>query len=153
MFYLMPLFQKRFRLHFRWHFQSYTFHCFFRILGSIKIKFVQKIVQLMTNNPNLFLALLWTLETSSRPFNDFDKMVVFCDLLMLSRWCLVFLIVSVHTFKRGKLKRTWMWGPAPNHVKLFISRPSFMSKRFKVQKIYSITCSISCANTYHDVIT
>ena len=30
------------------------------------MKFTQKLAQLMTHNPNLFLALPWKLETSSR---------------------------------------------------------------------------------------
>ena len=56
------------------HIRSYTLHCFFRILGSIKKKIGQILVQLMTNNSNFFVTLLQRLQTSSRLFYDFDKM-------------------------------------------------------------------------------
>ena len=34
-----------------------------------------------SNNSNLFLALFWRVETSSRPFYDFDQMTI-CDLFV-----------------------------------------------------------------------
>ena len=40
------------------HIRSYNFNCFFIILGSIKIKFAQILMQIMTNISNLFLAVL-----------------------------------------------------------------------------------------------
>ena len=55
------------RLHFR---------LFIRVLSSIKMKFVQVLVKLMTNIFNSFLALLRRLITSSRSFYNFDKMAV-----------------------------------------------------------------------------
>ena len=52
---------------------SYTCHCFFRILGGIKMNFGQKLTQLKTNNSNLFLTLLCRLETISWPFHAFNN--------------------------------------------------------------------------------
>ena len=43
----------------------------FRILGSIKMKFGQILVQIVKIIFNLCLAVLWRLETISRPFYDF----------------------------------------------------------------------------------
>ena len=39
-------------------FKNYTFDCFFRVIGSIKMKFAQVLVQRMTNISSLFLRLL-----------------------------------------------------------------------------------------------
>ena len=64
--------------------RSCHFDVFFRILCGIKMKFGQISVQLM-NIPNMILALK-RLETSSKPFNDFDKMEVQCNLLIFRRY-------------------------------------------------------------------
>lgn len=50
-------------------------------------------------NISYLSSLLRTLETSFRPFHNFDKMAR--DLLIFSRYS-PFLIVSVHIFKRVK---------------------------------------------------
>ena len=44
------------------------------MLGIIKMKFDQLTVYRMVHISNLFLALLWTLETSFMPFYGFDEM-------------------------------------------------------------------------------
>ena len=54
----------------------YTFDYFFRILGSIKIKLGQILLQLMANIFNSFLAPLWRLEISFKPFYGFDNVVL-----------------------------------------------------------------------------
>ena len=69
------------------HIRSYNFNCFFIILGSIKIKFAQILMQIMTNISKLFLAVLRRQRTSSKPFYDFDKMVIWYDLISFSKWC------------------------------------------------------------------
>ena len=69
---------------------------YFRIVGNIKIKLGQIEVQLMTTISSLLCAQLWRLETSSRSVYNRNKMEI--D----SRWCLLFLMVSVPTFKRVK---------------------------------------------------
>lgn len=69
---------------------------YFRIVGNIKIKLGQIEVQLMTTISSLLCAQLWRLETSSRSVYNHNKMEI--D----SRWCLLFLMVSVHAFKRVK---------------------------------------------------
>ena len=56
------------------HIRCYTFHCSFRSLNNTATKFGKILVKLMKNISNLFFALLWGLETSSRPFYDFGKM-------------------------------------------------------------------------------
>ena len=44
------------------------------------MQFGQVIVQLMINMSDLFVALLGKMKTSYRPFNDFDKIALVCDL-------------------------------------------------------------------------
>ena len=56
--------------------RGYNFNCFFRILVCIKIKFDQVLVQLIANISNLFLSLLWRMETSSKPFWKFGKLTI-----------------------------------------------------------------------------
>ena len=58
------------------HIKSYSFDCLFRILRSIKMKFGQILVQLMTNIFSLFLTLLWRLETSPKSFYGFSEMTI-----------------------------------------------------------------------------
>ena len=55
---------------------SYTYVYFFWVLSTIKIKFGQKLVCCMTNISNMFLAECLRLETSSRLFYDFNKMII-----------------------------------------------------------------------------
>ena len=62
----------------------------------------QVFVQVMKNIFKLFLPLWRRLETSSRTFYNFDKTTVKCDLKTFSRWCLLFLVVSLHTFSTVK---------------------------------------------------
>ena len=51
----------------------------FVYLGNIEfyvaLKIIQILVELTTNFSNLYLALLLRLETSSKPFHDFDKVI------------------------------------------------------------------------------
>ena len=60
------------------------------------------LVKLMTNISIYSLFLLLRLETSSWTFNDFNEMAISHGLLIYSKWRLLFLIVLVHTFNRGK---------------------------------------------------
>ena len=45
-------------------------------IGSFKMTFGQKLVKLMKNVSNLFLASLRRSETISRPLHDFDKIAI-----------------------------------------------------------------------------
>ena len=54
--------------HWLQYIRNYIFDCFFRIMCNIKIKFCPALRQFQTNIFNLFLPLLWTMGTSSRPF-------------------------------------------------------------------------------------
>ena len=117
------------------------------------MKFGQILVQLMTNISNSFSALLPTLETSSRPSNDFHKIAVQCNLLISSGWrrlffcahlpknkqthhnCFLSLIgwlidrFRTYTFKSGKLFLKIM------PIIISISWPNFMSKWFMIQVV------------------
>ena len=66
------------------------------------MKFGQMLVQLVANTFNLFLALLWRLETNSRTFNYFDKFVTQKNLFTLVDHVYYFFTKSMHTFKRVK---------------------------------------------------
>ena len=87
------------------HIRHYIFFCLFRILNSTKMKFGRILISATYDISNLFSALLLRLETSSRPFDDFHKMAI-CDLLIFSRWYLLFLIALVLIFKTVKNKLT-----------------------------------------------
>ena len=50
------------------HNESYTFAYFIWILSTVKMKFSQILVYLMTRIYSMFLAQCWRLETSSRRF-------------------------------------------------------------------------------------
>ena len=85
---------------------DYTYDCLFKSLDSIKMKFGQTVL-ILTNIANLFLALLyWFLLC-------FHKMDLYCNLLIFSRWCILFLIVLLHTFRRVKNHKVifgvWLW--------------------------------------------
>ena len=56
--------------------QWYCFDCFFRILGNIKMKFGQIIVQITANIFSLSFAQLGRLETSFIFFCDFEKIKI-----------------------------------------------------------------------------
>ena len=49
----------------------------------------------------IFRSIMKT-EISSRLFYDFTEITIQCGLLILSSWCLLRLIVYVHTFKTAK---------------------------------------------------
>ena len=53
------------------------------------MKFGQIIVQLMKNISNMFLVKWRGLQTSLRPFNDFDNMEMESDLLIFIRLYLI----------------------------------------------------------------
>ena len=55
---------------------SYTYTYFFWILSTIKMKFDQILVYQITSISNMFLAPYWKLETSPRPFQDFNEMTI-----------------------------------------------------------------------------
>ena len=48
----------------------------FECLSTIEMKFGQILVYCMASILNMFLAQCWRLETSSRPFYDFIKMII-----------------------------------------------------------------------------
>ena len=55
---------------------SYVFAYCFWILRNIKMKFGQILIYRITNISNMLLAQCWRLETSSRPFYDFNEMPI-----------------------------------------------------------------------------
>ena len=55
----------------------------------------------MINISNMFLAQCWRMETSSRPFYDFNKMTIWRDLSIFSNW-LIFTIFNSPLFKLSK---------------------------------------------------
>ena len=73
------------------------------------MKIGQALEQLMTNISNLFLALTWWLETSSRSFCDFDKITKSCDLVIFSTWLLFleFLIAQFQKSKKPQTRHNW----------------------------------------------
>ena len=86
------------------HFRPYTFDCFFRIHGSIKMRFGQVLVWLMAKPWNFILVLLWRLETCSEPFYNFMKW--HCKELIFSRLCLLFFNCFIALFQRSKKPQT-----------------------------------------------
>ena len=66
------------------------------------MKFGQILMCCMTNISNMFLAQFWRLESSSRPFYDFIKMVILRDLAIFNSWYLPILNVPVHLFEKMK---------------------------------------------------
>ena len=159
------------------HVTSYTFDLFFKMLGSIKMKYDPILLQLMIKISNSILVLLWKLETSSRLFYHFEKIAIWYVLLIFIRWYLTFLAVSVHTFIRVKNQKFIIidfglivvvgWkiekqlGPSPpNHSKstlkillitISVSWPNFITKWSTIQKIYSKLYPVSSTNTHHEV--
>ena len=66
------------------------------------MEFSQILMYLITNISNMFLAQSWRLETSSRPFHDFNEMTIYQDLLIFSSWSSSFLILSYSPFPKIK---------------------------------------------------
>ena len=56
----------------------------FLILSTIKVKFGQILVHLITIISNMFLAQCWRLETSFRPFYDFNETTIKWDLAIFN---------------------------------------------------------------------
>ena len=70
------------------------------------MKFGQILMYLITNISNMFLAQCWRLETSSRPFYDFNEMAIYRDLLIFSSWSSPFLILSYSPFQKNETVET-----------------------------------------------
>ena len=66
------------------HNGSHTFAYLFWILSTIRMKFGQILMYLVTNISKMFLAQCWRLETISRPLHDFNEMTIQRDLLSFS---------------------------------------------------------------------
>ena len=83
----------------------------------IKMKFGQILVYLITNLSIMFLVQCWRLETSSRPFHDFNEMAIICQflvvdiniILLFTIVNLPFLILSYLPFQKKKKKRKKHW--------------------------------------------
>ena len=67
------------------------------------MKFGQIAVYCMIIISNMFLAQGWRLEASSRPFNDFIKMIIWQDLAIFNSGHLPFLTVPGSPFEKVKL--------------------------------------------------
>ena len=83
---------------------SYTYAYFFWILSPTKMKLGQILVCRLTNIPNMFLALCWRLETSSRAFYYFIKITIGQDLAIFNSWHLPFLTVPYSPFQKKKME-------------------------------------------------
>ena len=80
--------------------RKYVFY-FTWILLSIKMK----LDELMNNISNIFLVQFWSLETSSRPFHYFQKILISWGQFILSSWWLTILITTV--LKPQKNEKGW----------------------------------------------
>ena len=86
------------------HNRSYTYACFFWMLSTIKMKFVQSLVCCMTNVSNIFLAKCWRLEISSRLFYNFIRInyneeLFFIHLFKkMKQWNLFFFVIFISFF-------------------------------------------------------
>ena len=58
-------------------------------------------VQITTNIPNLFLALLWRIKTTSRLFDDANKIAIWCNLL---HFCGCWIFLNFHSAHLEKYK-------------------------------------------------
>ena len=67
----------------------------------------QILVYLLTNISNVFLVQCWRLETSSRPFYDFNEITLQRYLSIFSSWYLPFLILSYSPFQKNETLETW----------------------------------------------
>lgn len=84
---------------------DYTFNCFFRILSSTRMKFGQ------------ITCSIWRLETSPRPFYEFNWNNSVIDRLIFSK-CLLFLFVSWHTFKSKNQTNHHYWFKIVSSIKM-----------------------------------
>ena len=79
----------------------------FRNLSNIKIKFGQILMYLITKITNMFLAQqCWRLETSSRPFYDFNEMTLSRDLPIFSSRYLPIFDSPLFTFLKSETLET-----------------------------------------------
>ena len=69
----------------------------------IKIKFGLIMVQITTNIPNLFLALLWRIKTTSRLFDGANKIAIWCNLL---HFCGCWIFLNFHSAHLEKYKKS-----------------------------------------------
>ena len=70
------------------------------------MKFGPMLLYVITNISNIFLTQCWGLETSCRPFNDFNKMTMKRDLSVFRSWYLTFLIL-LFTLSKNVSLETW----------------------------------------------
>ena len=129
----------------------------------------------MANISNMFLALCWRLETSSRSFSDFIKMATCRDLAIFNSWHSPFIIIPYTPLHKSEILESWRnwllsnwsrslnWkgpGTYPQSSKLFkrllpllisISCLSLVTHWVVVERIYSKTHPFSCTDTHHNV--
>ena len=86
---------------------AYAYAYFFWILSAIKMEFGQILVCCMTNISNMFLTQYWRLETSSRLFYDFIKIIIQRDLAIFNSWHLPSLIVPYSPFQTLETLESW----------------------------------------------
>ena len=120
------------------HNGSHTSTYFCWILCRMRMKFGQILVCCMTNISNMFLAQCWRLETSPRPFYDFNKMTILGDLTVFNSWHLPYLIVPYSLFQKNEVLESWHNWLLSNWSKLLNSegpetypQPSKLFKRFQ----------------------
>ena len=79
----------------KFHLWRHHRHCYM-------MKFAQILVYLIKSIYNMFLAQYWRLKTSSRPFQDFNKMTIKLDLSIFSSWYLPLLILPYSPFRKNE---------------------------------------------------
>ena len=76
------------------------FAYFFWILSPTKMKLSKILLCFLTNISNMFLALCWRLETSSRPCYYFIEIAIGEDLAIFNSWHLPFFIIPYSSFQK-----------------------------------------------------
>ena len=127
------------------HIKKYVFCCFSWMLLSTEMKLGEMLVKLMINISNIFLVQLWSLEAGSRPFYDFQKLLISWRQFIFSCWWLTILIATVHTIKRTKnvklIISCWVIATSLKLKKGLEIGPSFQNQTKKELEMFVESCT------------
>ena len=73
------------------------------------MKFGHIVMNLVTKISSMFLDQCWGVETSSRPFYDFNEITILRDVLIFVIWFLKFSILPYSPFEKKKEKEIEHW--------------------------------------------
>ena len=59
------------------------------------------------HDSNMFLTQCWRLDTTSRPFHNFNEITVQWNLTIFSSWCLPYLILLYLPFQKNETLAIW----------------------------------------------